>query len=215
MSSHRSLLASALASTCLRLAFVTIFSSSLLASEEQSLAIHDQYKDAASCEQGPVVTHPFVRTKVLAAGYERLCEAIEANDMSTAHALFKEFPGLKKFSYQPVGTPLHFVRSLDMARLLTEKIGVSVNVCDEWGETPSYAIQQSKPDRFTSPEEQKAIALYFKKREAAYQKLKSQLLCNKNLHMKLSVMAMTGVLVTQLAVLTTIFLKNIKTLKGV
>lgn len=204
MFSHRRLL----------LAIVTTFSYTLTATSEQSIAIHEQPKDSASCEQAPILAHPFVRTKVLAAGYEKLCEAIEADDVATTQALLKEFPGLKKFSYQPVGSPLHFVRSLNMARFLTEKIGFSVNICDEWGETPSYAIEHSKPDRFSYPEEQRAIALYFKKREATYQKLKSQLVSNKNLHMKLSVLAMTGVLVTQFAVLVTIFLKNIKTLKG-
>ena len=214
MSPHRSLLV--LVSSSLRLTLLALFSSSLIraTTEQQSLATHEQHKDATTCEQTPVLAHPFVRTKVLATGYEKLCEAIEADDITATQAVFKEFPGLKKFSYQPVGSPLHFVRSLDMARVLTEKIGFSVNVCDEWGETPSYAIGQSKPDRFSCPEEQKAIALYFKKREVAYQKLKSQLASNKNLHMKLSVVAMTGVLVTQFAVLVTIFLKNIKTLKG-
>ncbi len=203
MSSHRSLLA-----------LLTLFSSSLIATEEHSLAAHEQHKDHSPCEQAPVLAHPFVRTKVLAAGYEKLCEAIETDDIVATDALFKEFPGLEKFSYQPVGSPLHFVRSLAMARILAEKMGISVNVCDEWGETPSYAIQHSKPDRFHSPEEQKAISLYFKKREIVYEKIKSQLRRNKNLHMKLSVTAMTGVLVTQFAVLVTIFLKNIKTLKG-
>ncbi len=204
MSPHRSI----------NLLLLALLSSNALATEEQSIAIHEQHKDATACEQPPVLAHPFVRTKVLAAGYEKLCEAIEADDITTTQDLFKEFPGLKKFSYQTVGSPLHFVRSLDMARFLTEKIGFSVNVCDEWGETPSYAIQQSKPDRFSCQEEQKAIALYFKKRETTYQKLKSQLASNKNLHMKLSVIAMSGVLVTQFGVLVTIFLKNIKTLKG-
>jgi len=201
-------------SSSLNLLLIALLSSNALATEEQSLALHEQHKDAAACEQPPVLAHPFVRTKILATGYEKLCEAIEADNVATTQELFKEFPGLKKFSYQSVGSPLHFVRSLDMARILTEKIGFSVNVCDEWGETPSYAIQQSKPDRFSCPEEQKAIALYFKKREAPYQKLKSQLISNKNLHMKLSVLAMSGVLVTQFAVLVTIFLKNIKTLNG-
>jgi hypothetical protein len=204
-----------MSSHCRLLLTLTFFSCSTQATEDQSIAIHEQHKDSSACEQPPVLTHPFVRTKVLATGYEKLCEAIEADDITATKTLFKEFPGLKQFSYQPVGSPLHFVRSLDMARFLTEKISFSVNVCDEWGETPSYAIQQSKPDRFTCPEEQKAIALYLKKREATYQKLKSQLASNKNLHMKLSVLAMTGVLVTQFAVLVTIFLKNIQTLKGV
>ncbi len=198
----------------LNLLFLVLLPCTALSTEEQT-TIHEQHKDIPTCEQPPVLAYPFVRTKILATGYEKLCEAIEMDDIVTTKELFKEFPGLKKFSYQPVGSPLHFVRSLSMARILTEKIGFSVSVCDEWGETPSYAIKQSKPDRFSCPEEQRAIALYFKKREATYQKFKSQLASNKNLHMKLSLLAMTGVLVTQFAVLVTILLKNIKTLKGV
>lgn len=193
------------------LAFFILFPYILLPEEPLSLL---EKKESNPIEQPALSPHPFVRKKVLAQGYEKLCEAIEANDLSTIPHLFNEFPGLKKFSYQPVGSPLHFVKSLDMARLLTEKIGFSVNICDEWGETPSYAIYHSKSDRFSSPEEQKTIALYFKKQEKLYQKTKSQLVNNKNLHMKVTITAMAGVLVTQFAVLVTLFLKNIKTLKG-
>jgi hypothetical protein len=194
------------------LVFFTLFTCPLFSAEPVSLV--DQ-KDSNVADHTIATIQPWVRKKILAQGYEKLCEAIEANDTVTAQELFTTFPGLKKFSYQSVGSPLHFVRSLAMARLLTEKIGFSVNICDEWGETPAYAIQQSKPDRFSSAEEQKAITLYFKKREVTYQKLKSQLMSNKNFHMKLSIGAMTGVLITQFAVLVTIFLKNIKTFKGV
>lgn len=179
----------------------------------EELSIHEQHKEVVT-PQEPPLAHPFVRTKILAEGYGRLCDAIEADDISIVEELFKEFPGLKFFAYQPVGSPLHFVRSLAMARFLTEKIGFSVNLCDEWGETPSFAIAQSKPDRFASKKEQQLIARYLKERESTFLKLKSQLINNKNVHMKLSVAAMTGILVTQLAVLIEIFLIKYKTLQG-
>ncbi len=173
---------------------------------------HEPHKEVSAVDQ-PIV-HPPVRTKILAEGYAQLCEAIESDDVAAARQIFSEFPGLVPFSYQPAGTPLHFVKSLSMARFLTKEAGISASACDEWGETPSYALARSKRDRFISVQEQKAIVRYLKKREQFFPKLKSQLFSNKDLQMKLSVAAMGTIMVANLAVLIEIFLIKYKTLQG-
>jgi len=160
------------------------------------------------------VTIPPVRTKILAEGYAQLCDAIDRDDITAVRSLFGEFPGLAAFSYQQVGSPLHFVRSVAMTKFLVEEAKISASFCDEWGETPSSAITQSKADRFPSEIEQKAISRYLKKHERFLAKLGNQLLGNKQLQMKLSVAAMGTIMAVNLAVLIEIFLIKYKTLQG-
>ncbi len=144
---------------------------------------------------------PNVRRKLLAQAYEFLADAIESDDIANARTLFVTFPGLAVFACQPLGTPLHFVKSKAMAQFLVEEIGISASACDQWGELPSRALQLSKHDRFASKKEQRAIVQYLKSRESTRSKIWYQLACNKNLQMKLSIGVMSSVLITQLAAL--------------
>lgn len=144
---------------------------------------------------------PNTRRKFLAEAFEKLADAIEANDIKTVNALFTEYPGLKDFSYQPLGTPLHFVRTKAMAEFLVEYIGISVNVCDQWGEVPSQAISLSKKERFPSKKERIAIVQFLKSHESFLRKTYNQILFNKNLHMKLSIYAMSTMLATHIVYL--------------
>lgn len=148
----------------------------------------------------PVFT-PNIRQKLLAQAYEQLCEAIEKNDIPQARSLFKSYPGLKIYAHQPLGTPLHFVKTKAMATFLLNEIGISANICDQWGEFPSQSINLSTPERFNSKEEQKALVCYLRKHETFLPKFYNQLRYNKNFHMKVSIIAMSGVLLTQIAAL--------------
>ncbi len=159
----------------------------------------EQHHHERAEEELPFV--PNIRRKLLSQAYESLADAIEADDSASARSLFVTFPGLTTFACQPLGTPLHFVRSKKMAQFLVEEIGLSVNACDQWGELPSRALKLSKQDRFASKKEQRAIIQYLKSRESAFPKLWNQLTSNKNLQMKLSLGIMSSVLITQIAAL--------------
>lgn len=163
-----------------------------LSHDAQLLALENKNET----EETPFI--PNTRRKFLAEAFEKLADAIEANDIKTVNTLFTEYPGLKDFSYQPLGTPLHFVRSKAMAEFLVEYIGISVNVCDQWGEVPSQAITLSKKERFVSNKEKLAIIQFLKSHESLPRKAYNQILFNKNLHMKLSIYAMSTMLITHI-----------------
>ncbi len=120
--------------------------------------------------------------KLLVTAYDKLSDAIAADDLSTVQKLFNETPNLKSYAHHNEGTPLHFVRSLTMAQLLIEKIGFDANRGDEWGERPSKTILATKDQFFAHPQEKMAITSYLKSHEKRFAKIYFQLKNNKNLH---------------------------------
>lgn len=184
-----------------RLFFITYFLTLTLCSAHQPQSQDAPFFDQENEQSQEPVFTPNIRQKLLAHAYEQLCEAIEKNDIPQARSLFKSYPGLKIYAHQPLGTPLHFVKTKAMATFLLTEIGISANICDQWGELPSQSIKLSTPERFHSKEEQKALVCYLRKHETFLPKVYNQLRYNKNFHMKVSIVAMSGVLLTQIAAL--------------
>lgn len=128
---------------------------------------------------------------LLVAAYDKLSDAITADDLPAVKMLFNEHPRLRSYAHHNEGTPLHFARSQTMAQFLVERIGFDTNVCDEWGELPSKTILATKDMFFTAHQEKALIAKYLASRETRFSKIYYQCKNNKNIHRKAALTATT------------------------
>ena len=173
----------------------------LLFSQAQPITSSITHQSEQSEDTAEVEYIPNIRQKCLERAYEQLCDAIEQNNVKRVEVIYAAHPGLAEFSCQPIGSPLHFVKSFAMAKFLVSKMHISPNFCDQWGEVPSQSIALSNKERFSSKDEQVKIILYFKQREIFLKKIYYQIKNNKNFHMRISILAMSGILITQIAAL--------------
>lgn len=120
--------------------------------------------------------------QLLVAAYDKLSDAIAANDLSAVEKLFNENPKLRSYAHHNEGTPLHFARSQAMVQLLVKKIGFNANICDEWGELASKTILATKDQFFPNIQEKAAIIQCLTSYEKSFSKLFYQLKHNKNIH---------------------------------
>ena len=122
--------------------------------------------------------------KLSISAYDKLSNAIAANDLSAVETLFNEHPRLRSYAHHNEGTPLHFARSQAMVQFLVEKAGFDTNRCDEWGALPATTILATRDQFFPTTQEKMAIANYLKSREKRFAKIYFQLKNNKNIHRK-------------------------------
>ncbi len=141
--------------------------------------------------------------------YKALCKAVEADDLVQARELLQKNPNLKTFSHTNEGTPLHFVRSLAMAKLLVNEFGFNPWSCDEFGKTALFSIMYAKKSWFINEQEGSRIVTFLwpKEESHTFNKLWNQLKANKELQIKLCLSGMAGFFITKWTYIFSLYTK--------